>query len=68
MVIYISDLTEPVVMMNIFDKRYKVKKFDYVIKEMIGILTYAKNQPQNDTKTPFDMKKYNELSETSKNK
>ena len=35
---------------------------------MIGLLTYAKIQPQNDTKTPFDMKKYNELSETSKKK
>lgn len=70
MFIYINDLTEPVVTMNIFNKRYKVKKLknDYVIREMIGLLTYAKNQPQNDTKTPFDMKKYNELSETSKKK
>ena len=41
---------------------------DFDLREMIGLLIYAKNQPQNDTKTPFDMKKYNELSETSKKK
>ena len=40
----------------------------FELREMIELLTYAKNQPQNDTKTPFDMKKYNELSETSKKK
>lgn len=41
---------------------------DFELREMIGLLTYAKNQPQNDTKTPFDMNKYNELLETSKKK
>lgn len=44
--IYINDLQDPVFTFNIFDSKYVLRKSkeDEVIHEMIGILTYIKNQ------------------------
>lgn len=60
--IYINDLNEPVLTFNIFDSTYVLLKAqkDNVVREIIGLLTYIKNQPENPETTPFDMHSYTE--------
>ena len=62
--IYINDLNEPVLTFNIFNSLYLLLKAqkDNVVREMIGLLTYIKNQPENSDAVSFDMNRYTEIS------
>ena len=62
--IYINDLNEPVLTFTIFDSTYFLHKAqkESVVMEIIGLLTYIKNQPENPKTIPFDMDIYTTLS------